>query len=47
MIMNLFKKRLQVVPFDNISEDEYHNLYQLSISVRDYITEQVKDEKNW
>ena len=45
MIMNFFKKKLQVVPFDDISEDEYHNLYQLSISVRDYITEQVKDEK--
>ena len=43
--MNLFKKKLQIVLIDGIGDEEYHNLYQLSISVRDYITEQAKDEK--
>ena len=43
--MSLFKKNLQVVPIDDISDDEYRNLYQLSISVKDYITEQAKDDK--
>ncbi|MBR5086650.1 MAG: hypothetical protein IKX31_06565 [Muribaculaceae bacterium] len=38
-------KQLSITPVYNIAEDEYQNLYDLSVRLCDYITEQIKREK--
>lgn len=41
--MNFCKKKWTISPVDNISDEEYLNLRDLSVRIRDYITDQFKD----